>query len=151
MELPAREFSDDVTVPDRCRGCAHLQNIERAYGVFADEYDEIVKMYFDGNINEFLIGTGVEMGMSMDEAVRAVLHDPASTHQAMSQATEELADLRDRAARVARKLVECCPGTLKMRAAKAGRQVTVTVCMSEAMEGLGRLPVEPVRVVREQL
>lgn len=149
----ANKFDEVVTVPDACRSCVLIQRLREMHDSLDAQVQGTLEAYSDDTLNQGLIQSGMDIGMSLDEATQIVLGNPEGVSQLVSAGVEGAAALRDGTARFANKMVYDCPGVLRMRATRAGRQVTAAVCMSEvvAARSLHNGGVEPVGIERKDV
>ena len=147
-----RELADTVSIPDRCKGCNHLERVGEVYDFYSSEYEGALDAGLTGEASQRFIEGLVMSGVPREDAEREITGNPDKVRDVLLSAADSMDDAREQCTRFAERLVgECSDGLLKMRATRNGKQIIVSVCMSEAIRGAGQAMgnVEPVRVERK--
>ena len=128
------KFRERVEIKPSCDDCPMMARFEALHDSLDSEARELLEAAMSGKVNEMLKASLIEDGTPEDIADEIIKHHAPNIHNENVSAVSKLDERTEASASVAEKFLESCEGRMKMRAQRHGRQVTVTVCMSEMMD-----------------
>lgn len=130
------EFSERVTIPDRCKRCIVLGRIAFLHDEMSRDVDTITEYTLSDTLNQSRIESLVRhAGIPYDEAADYIESNQSEIIKSTADLLDKMDEVCDEHVDMANWLIETCPdGELSMRARRNGHEVVVRVCMSDIRE-----------------
>ena len=147
------EFSERVTIPDRCKRCVTLARLASLHDMVSRDVDEMTEAGLSGKITQDLIDAVVHYeGISHEEAAEFIASKQPDITEDTVHMLDKMDEVRDTQVNLGQRIVDACPdGVLSMRARRNGHEVVVRVCMSsirEVVPNSGKYDAEIVGIER---
>lgn len=145
------EFTDRVTVPDKCKNCPAMAQFAEEYEDIGGQIDELTEAGLSGELREALIAMAIEYdGASEEEAAAIVDRHQAIVMEETSNALDEYDKQREFQATLSQLALKLCHGQLKLQGQADGQRVNAYVCMSDMRSFIPTTPdCEVVTLERE--
>lgn len=125
---------DVVTVPDRCKTCPHILSFQRSYDETSDTIQELVEAGLSGAALETMAQQMSDVEDIPIDIARSIAEQRSEEiRRGINEHIDEMDEDQGVKQSLAEKFTRYCEGPLDMSATRLGRQVVVTVCMSEVV------------------
>ena len=146
-----REVSDIVTIPDRCKGCNHLEGLGDLYDLSSEGYQGILDAGLNGDIaRQFVESLMRRTGLTREDAEQVARDNSDELRRVTLEFADGIDEDRERSIELMKEILAgCSDGLLKMRATRNGKQVIVSLCMSDAIQEIRQIRGD-IELVREE-